>query len=148
MGSRRRKSKKHYDVNSQPKHITFFFDRSIGRHVVSQELRNKGVEVIAHDDVFHHNTKDEEWLSIAGNNGWLVFTKDKWIKYRKNEFEALSTYSVGMFVLSRGNFKGEEMAQIFINSLSRIKNFIKKNTPPYIVIIDRTGKLYKIFPTD
>jgi hypothetical protein len=39
-----------------------------------------GVAAITHDSVFAQDTPDEEWLTRAGREGWVVLTKDKLIR--------------------------------------------------------------------
>jgi hypothetical protein len=48
-----------------------------------------GVAAITHDSVFAQDTPDEEWLTRAGYEGWVVLTKDKLIRKRPIEREAL-----------------------------------------------------------
>lgn len=148
MNSEKKKSRKRSDANlgigKPPDPLIFFLDRSIGKYVVAEALRNKGIEVKLHDDIFAADAEDVEWLSAVGNKGWIVLTKDKNIKYRRAELDMVKKYKVRMFTFSGGNLKGTEMAEIFINALSKIKRFINKTPPPFIVIVTRTGNLSRL----
>ncbi|MGH7991598.1 MAG: hypothetical protein ACREDS_15585 [Limisphaerales bacterium] len=60
-----------------PGRLVFFIDRSLGRKIIPDTLRNAGEEVCVHDELFAQNAKDEVWLAEAGKQGWIVLTKDK-----------------------------------------------------------------------
>ena len=55
----------------------FFLDRSLGKHIIAEALRQAGQDVRIHDDHFRQDTTDEEWLRQVGGQGWIVLTKDK-----------------------------------------------------------------------
>ena len=96
------------------------------------------------DDYFEPNTNDEEWLKFVGKKGWILFTKDKKIRYRAAVVEIIKKGKIRMFILSRGNLSCHEMSQIIINALPAIKKFIFKHPPPFIVSITRSGNLLPI----
>jgi hypothetical protein len=112
-------------------------------------LRAVGVAVVKHDDHFAEDTEDVDWLSHVGRHDWVVLTKDKRIRRREDEREALIAANVRMFVLSVGHtLRGEEMAQVFINNISRMERTIRKQTPPFIagVYQDQIRMLYPLPP--
>ncbi len=85
-------SKKRSAANSSskpPSRYAFFIDRSLGSKIVANALRQAGAEVHIHDDYFPANARDEEWLRVVGQRGWVVLTKDKMIRYRGPELAAL-----------------------------------------------------------
>lgn len=102
-------------------------------------MREAGVEVHVHDDYFRPDARDEEWLSEVGRRGWIVLTKDKMIRYRGPELAALRRARVSAFVLTGGDLQGQEMARIFVQSLPKIMRFVKKNSPPFIAKITKSG---------
>jgi hypothetical protein len=55
----------------------FFVERSLGRRVVADALRQAGVRVEIHADYFADRTEDPVWLSQVGPRGWIVLMKDK-----------------------------------------------------------------------
>ena len=78
-------SKKRSAANSSsklPSRYAFFIDRSLGRKIVADALRQAGAEVHVHGDHFPPDARDEEWLRVVGQRGWIVLTKDKMIRYR------------------------------------------------------------------
>jgi len=64
--------------------LIFFLDRSLGKHIVADALRQAGAEVQLHDDYFSQDARDEEWLQEVGRRGWIVLTKDDRIRCRGN----------------------------------------------------------------
>lgn len=149
MTARKKKSKRRFDASfgeKLPDPLIFFLDRAIGKRFVAEALSNPdlNIKVEVLDDYFEPNTTDEEWLKFVGKKGWIVFTKDKKIRYRAAVVEIVKKRKIRMFILSRGNLSGHEMAQIIINALPAIKKFIFKHPPPFIVSITRSGNLLPI----
>jgi len=71
----------------------FFIDRSLGRHLVRNALRQAGATVHSMADVYGERIgqglQDEEWLRDAGTRGWVVLMKDARIRRRPAELEVL-----------------------------------------------------------
>ena len=117
---------------------TYFVDRSLGRRVADL-LCAAGIQAIKHDDHFPEGTEDTVWLEEIGKSNWVVLTKDKCIRKRQHEREALIAASVRMFVLTAGkDLRGEEMAQIFIDNISRMERMIRKQPAPFIANVYRS----------
>ncbi len=53
-------------------------------------------------------------------------------------------YKIKMFTLTRGEYTSEEMGEIILKALNKIKNFVKKNDPPYIVSISKSSNLNRL----
>ncbi|MCI0535212.1 MAG: hypothetical protein L0Z50_08285 [Verrucomicrobiales bacterium] len=143
-----RKLKKRSDANLtsllEPERapLVFFIDRSLGRKIIPGVLRQAGEEIRIHDDLFPQDAPDEVWLAEVGRNGWVVFTKDKRIRYRANERNALVNAKVRAFVLTaRGDLQGREIAEIFIVALPAIKRLCVAVSPPFIAHVSREGKV-------
>jgi hypothetical protein len=124
-----------------PETFVFFIDRSLGRKIVAQALREAGETVEIHDDHFPPDAKDEVWLLEVGKRDWIVLTKDDRIRYRVTERTALASAKVRAFVLTSTQLLGTEMATAFVKALPRVKQFIANHRPPFIGRISRTGKV-------
>lgn len=73
-----------------------------------------------------------------GRQGWVVLTKDKNIRYRKNEITAILGTNVRAFILTaKGDLTGAEIANIFIQALPGIKRMAALTTPPFIARVQR-----------
>lgn len=119
--------------------LTFFIDRSLGRTHVAEALRRVGARVVIHDDYFAPDAPDTEWLGRAGAEGWIVLTKDRRIRYRALEREALLEANVRAFVLTTGSATGEAMGQAFVTALRQIRVLVERQPPPFLATVSATG---------
>jgi predicted nuclease of predicted toxin-antitoxin system len=124
-----------------PERTVFFVDRSLGKLKVAGALRAAGGIVEVHDNHFEADARDETWLKAVGQRGWVVLTKDKNIRYRVGERQALTSFGVRAFVLAAGGLSGDEMAAIFAAAVPRMEQFLKKNKGPFVVSVSRGGAL-------
>jgi hypothetical protein len=60
--------------------LVFFLDRSVGKRRVAESLRARGALVELHDDHFAKDVPDSEWIAEVIRRGWIIVTKDKWIR--------------------------------------------------------------------
>jgi hypothetical protein len=135
-----RKSKKPSDTKAESllKSSTFFVDRCLGRGV-GIALRESGLNVEFHADHFADDADDQTWISEVGRRGWVVLTKDKAIRTRPVELQAVVAAKVRMFSLSSGNMTGAQMAEIFVANRLKLGRFIKKHSPPFIARVSAAG---------
>lgn len=123
---------------------TFFLDASLGGKLVAQALRAVGATVILHDDVFAPGTPDTTWLAEAGRRGWVVLTKDEAIRRNPLEKQMFRDYRVRVFVLTRKNLRGDEMAGIFAAALPRMLKRARGVPPPFMFSIARSGAFSRL----
>jgi hypothetical protein len=97
------------------------------------------LHVELHEDHFEEDADDETWISEVGQREWVVLTKDKAIRTRPIERQAVATAKVRMFRLSSGNMTGEEMGRVFLNNLLKMGRFIKNHPPPFIASVSERG---------
>lgn len=127
----------------------FFIDRSLGRLVVPAALSGVGLAVRTMASVFGDREQlvsDTEWLIEAGRRNWIVLTKDKRIRRRPAEIEALVTHGVRAFVLARGNLTGSEQATYFIDNLERIEVAAREDGPFVYAVSAR--QIRKLWPRE
>ncbi|MGH7844205.1 MAG: hypothetical protein ACREQW_03410 [Candidatus Binatia bacterium] len=144
MAARATRSKRPSAASSgskPPEPLVFFIDRSLGRRIIAQALREAGETVEIHDDHFALDAKDEVWLVEVGRRGWIVLTKDDRIRYRVAEQTALAAARVKAFVLTSTQLQGREMAAAFVRALPRMKRLIARHAPPFIARVSRDGKV-------
>src|SRR5215831_132620 len=121
-----------------PAHV-FFIDRSLGKKVIAERLRQNGVAVEIHDDHFPQNALDEDWLAEVGKRGWIVLTKDDRIRYRPAALEAYRKHKVRVFIFGSGEMKAQEMADAFVKALPKISRFAIRKASPFFARISRSG---------
>ena len=142
MVVRKKKLKKRSAARSRPPEpLVFFIDHSLGQKTIAKALRDAGAKVEIHDDHFPQDTKDHVWLAEVGDHGWVVLMKDKNIRFNELERTTLTRAGVKSFVITAGNIKGEEMAQILVNKLPSIVRFINNHAAPFIDKITRGGTI-------
>lgn len=120
--------------------LEVFVDRSLGRHLVPQALRDAGLIVHTMAEVFgerEQQVTDAEWLQHAGQRGWIVLTKDKRIRQRHVEVEALESHGVKAFVLMSGSLTGPQQAERFIGNLDRIRAAVERPGPFVFAVQER-----------
>ena len=94
----------------------FFFDRSLGK-ASARRLRDEGWIVHLIADFYEANATniaDEDWIAEGARRGWILLTKDKKIRYRAYELEALA--GGHLFCLASGSLGLDEMAQRFVDA--------------------------------
>jgi predicted nuclease of predicted toxin-antitoxin system len=139
MAGPAQKSTRRSAASSGQPEVTFFIDRSLGKHVVPEALRAAGALVEIHDDHFAPDTADDVWLRSVAQRGWVVLTKDKAIRYRKNEKAAVVAASGRLFVVTAGNITGAEIAAAFVRALPRIHRLLWNQPPPFIATVSASG---------
>jgi uncharacterized protein with PIN domain len=105
-------------------------------------LRKAGLKIEIHDDHFAPDAKDEEWLSVAGQNQWIVITRDERIRYRTAAKQAIRRAKVRAFVLTaQGDLRAETLADNFVKALARVRRTVNQQKPPFIAKISRGGEV-------
>jgi len=122
--------------------VRYFCDRSLGRRI-PRELRVRGIDAVAHDDFFAQNEPDEGWLASVGQRGWIVLTKDDYIRYRAAERQAMLLYNVGCFVLMRRNDTSEQLLVTLAAAWDKIEGTITSDVRPFLYAIYKDGSIYK-----
>lgn len=124
--------------HSQPEETVFFIDECLGKQV-AQALKEAGAKVEVHTDHFDRGTKDTEWIPVVAKNKWIILSKDKHIRTRQLEREAILTNDARAFFLTKGNMTGPDMADTFVKNLNKIKKVVQKKRPPFIATVNKSG---------
>lgn len=119
--------------------VVFFIDRSLGKKIIAERLREAGITVEIHDDHFPQDALDQEWLAEIGKRGWIVLTKDDRIRYRPAELAAYRIHKARVFIFGSGEMKAQEMAGAVAKAMPKILRLVKRTPPPFFARITRTG---------
>ena len=145
MNAKGKRLKKRSAANSRQlkksKEYIFFIDEAIGVHDVPDALRNAGVEVETVHDVLYSGALDEEWIEYVGRNKRLAITKDKRIRHREIELQAIKKHKAKVFRYTSGNLSGKEMAEIAVKALIKMQDFADRHNGPFIVSLTKGGRL-------
>ena len=137
-----RKSKKRSGASSKPpREPTLFLDRNLGRHIVANRLRAAGMAIEVHDDHLPPAAPDEDWIALVGRKGWVAVTKDKNVRYRLSELQAIREHSARVVVIRMKNATGPEIADALLKGRRRIASFTAKTPAPFLAGIRKGGSI-------
>lgn len=131
----------------QPEPPEFLVDRSLGRHQLPNALRDLGLVVYTLADVYGERRAqeiaDREWIERAGQENWVVLTKDDRIRYRRVERDAFVAANLRVFCLTTARLRGEDQTARFVNNINRILQRSRKSGPYiYGVYEKRLGRIW------
>ncbi len=123
----------------------FFLDRSLGKTTASR-LQDAGYVVHRIADHYPNDASDipdENWIAEGCSRGWVLLSKDKRIRYRAAELEALQEGH--LFCLVSGTMNIAEMTQAFLDALPKIERAARKE-PVGFWHVYRDGKIKRMWP--
>jgi hypothetical protein len=127
--------------------LTFFTDADLAGQALADAItESSGGVVEMHDKHFPQRTDDVDWLRFVGQRDWVVITKDKRIRKRPLEREALINAGVRAFVLVSGNLKKDAMAAIFRAAMPAILELIAIQPPPFIARVSLLARVDLLYP--
>ena len=124
----------------------FFIDRSLGRIAVPRLLRADGWDVITLSEHYgmpaDESVADTEWIREAASRNWPILMKDKRIRTRQAEIEAVVENNAQCFVITRGDLTSADMAARFLANKAAILAAAGSPGPfIYSVLADRLLRL-------
>lgn len=144
MASRRRRSRTPSAANYAQRDarrlasLVFFIDRNLGRNIIAPQLLAAGAKVELHDDHFDQNMPDPDWLAVVGERGWVVITRDKYIRRNPLERAAFERAGVRGFVLTGGGSIPEDAA-LLVRCLPGMARRVAERPGPLLFAISRGG---------
>ncbi|MGO9823470.1 MAG: hypothetical protein ACLPTJ_22805 [Solirubrobacteraceae bacterium] len=125
----------------------FFLDRSLGRHIVADALREVGLTVTTMADRYpetEESVKDETWIREVTHDGLVILMKDDQIRRKPREQQAVIESGARAFVVTNANLTGEQVATLFVENRHRMVQRAR-HAGPYIYGV-YIGRLEKLFP--
>jgi hypothetical protein len=104
--------------------VTYFVDRSLGRHDVVRALRSAGRDVIGHDDVFAADTPDLSWLETAATERWIVVSKDAQLRYPP-ERDLIVASGLHVFVVTNAQLSGPTNARLLVARAAAMERYVQ-----------------------
>lgn len=125
----------------------FFLDRSLGRIIVPSILRSAGWDLVTLAEHYgvpqDESVTDVQWIEDAASRGWPILIKDKRIRYRPAEIDAVIRAEARCFVITRGDLTSAETANRFLACVVAIHEAAAEPGPwIYAVHTDRLDRLY------
>ena len=131
-------------MSSAQKLPSIFTDRCLGNYDVPGRLCRSGLDVITISEYYGETRskelKDEEWLKMVGNKGWIAFTKDRNISSNPLEKQTVIEYKVKCFCVANQNLDGEAQANRFLDNLDSIRKASLNDGPMFYVITESSFK--------
>jgi predicted nuclease of predicted toxin-antitoxin system len=116
----------------------FFFDNNVSKKIV-EGLKAFGEEVVHLQEKFPEDSADIEWLQYVGEKGLVLITRDERVRWNPAEIAAIKKFKVATFFLGGRNLDRCRLIQQVIRNWSRIKEYSRKNQPPFAIRIPPTG---------
>jgi hypothetical protein len=143
MTPRRRKSTKRSAANfrSQRKsaEVAILVDECLGRFAVPEALKAAWARVVLHSEMFPSGVDDQQWLrALAGRGDISVISKDRQIRKRTLEHEAVIAGRVRLFTLTSAGMNSREQADAFVRALRRIQR-CSQQPGPFIAVVTARG---------
>ena len=127
---------------------TFFVDRSLGSLRLAGALRDLGLTIVVHDDLFAQDALDPDWLRMAGDHGWVVLTKDDKIRYRPIERDAYLRAGVRCFVFTQGNQRMDVIIHAFRLAMEGVDEILVRVEAPFVARITASGDVAILAPPE
>jgi len=123
----------------------FFLDEPNTSPELITALKELGATVELHHDHFTPGTPDVVWLPQVARNGWIALTRDDAIRYVPLEKQALVNSQARVFILTRKNASGAQMAEDITQTAHKIKRFVKNKVKAhelsFVARIPRDGSV-------
>ena len=102
--------------------------------------------VEVHDDHLPPEAPDEDWIALVGRERWVAVTKDKNVRYRMSEIEAIRKHMARVVVIRMKNATGPDIADALLKGRRRIASFAAKTPAPCIAGLYKSGSVsvYKL----
>jgi PIN like domain len=85
-------------------------------------------------------TLDSKWLPIVGTQGWVVLMRDKHIRHRPGERNALLRYGVRAFVLTgAGNYSGWRTLHLLVRQWDEMEQVVATVAAPFLYAVTQQG---------
>jgi PIN like domain len=87
---------------------------------------------------------DEQWLKEIGERGWIVLMRDKAIRRRPLELQALKDGAVGAFVFTGGQATAQTTADAVTPKLTKMAAISISEPKPFLYSLTLGGTLSKV----
>ena len=94
-----------------------------------------------HDDHYPQDAVDTKWLPEVARRGWIILTKDKDIRHRKLELNAVLDNNAYVITFGAGDWNADEMAYALKKALSKLRRNVARYYPPFLAQIGRAGNV-------
>lgn len=86
-------------------------------------------------------TPDEDWLTLAGQNGWITLLRDKRVRHREVERAAIVEAKVAAFIFTGGQVSAGDTTKTLLRLLDKMINIAISEPRPFLYTITAGGTL-------
>ena len=127
----RQKSKKPSASNdSALPDIPLFIDRCAWSKRLGEALKATGISHVAHHERFSPACPDEEWLTAAGMQNWIIISRDQNIRRKPNELKAFRDARLIVFTLASGNASAADTTELVVSLHGKFQKLAHTAKPP------------------
>jgi hypothetical protein len=126
--------------------LTFYFDRCFGRRFPEALKRVRPPFIVEYHNgmKFKHDMPDDEWLSIVGDKGWVVFSHDKKFHRLTVEAAAIRQFNIACFYIYGASSSLWYKLFYFVRGYEKIMKIIRNEEKPFIYDLGLSGRLKKL----
>jgi hypothetical protein len=109
----------------------------LGKYKCADGLKEAGLKIVIHDDIFHQKTEDVEWIAYCAKQNYVAITGDRWGKGRKEaaQIKAVAAGNVRVFQLATNEIPSELWAHAILRAEKKILRILKENRGPFMARI-------------
>jgi hypothetical protein len=111
--------------------VTFFIDVNLGTQI-KDYLVEMGLTVVLHAEHFAGRANDVDWIPFIAQKGWPVLTRDRQIRRRPLERQAVIDGALKFFVIGCANAGLPTYVQVVRSHLNSIKSLALWMPEPFI----------------
>jgi len=127
--------------------MKFIFDENLSPGL-AKGLNEFGEDTEHITDHLQPGATDELMLKLVGENGWFLITRDKKIRRRPIEKEALKKHKVGAFFLGGKQMNSWHFVCQVVRIWIKLKDRARTTDKPFAYFIDRHGTKIESLPLD
>lgn len=118
----------------------FFDENSIGVAQALQHVRGDITWPGGPGDLVDVGAKDQQWLPVVGREGLIVLTRDKRIRRRPLERQALLDHGVrACFQTTGGQLSLFEQLRVWLRWWIEIEKLVDEHPGPWLASVSRAG---------
>lgn len=102
-------------------------------------------DVLWLEDRFSHDAEDKKWLEEVGRNGWIAILRDKRVRTRIWERQAIVDHGVGCFILNQGRDPTRwEYLKLLAITLDEMERLAADTPRPFIFTVSQEGRFRQV----
>jgi hypothetical protein len=105
----------------------YFLDRNLGSVFLPKQLRQAGLDITVHDDVYPATERDPWIFYDQGKRGFIIVTSDTSFMKSFPHMAAVALARTTVLAFSNNNYKSQVRGSAFLKALGKIEKEIKRH---------------------